>query len=1164
MSSSARSRRVRYALVAVLLLGGAFAVWWFAFRTVAPKGDAVAATAANSRGIGQMEQFEYEKAEAAFAEAAKLAPDWLPARINLGMAIYNRAGDVADPVLPRAVAVFEQVLAEDPKNPYAHFNLGIIRKYTGDFDRAFGHFKTVTELDPTDDRAWLYLAQSLPNRADSPDAKRYFERALELNPALAQAFYGLSVHSLTTAEEQAKLQDTFTQLQQANWEDEARSERHSEQGRYATCIGKGLVPPPAVGPPPVFAQTPAFPVAGDVKWDTGERKKTTAFDPLLDAVRARFGGVMVRLDFNRDGKPDLLLLSAAFRDGTLSDVLLRNDGDKFTDVSAAMGLTGASLACAVGDYDNDTWPDLLLTTETGVKLLRNANGAKFEDKTKDAGFDRITGVFLSAMWLDLDQDGDLDLVLGRYATDAAKAVDQLTKGTAGDGKVLVLQNVGVAEPSRADVPPPPLTTAFRPLEIPAFQVSGAVSGLVALDIDGDKDVDLVVLLDGLPPVVILNDRLMRFTVSPSVPTDAKTLTAGLILDANTDEQSDLFFLSTGKPVFLVSKKELPDADLANRFAAGATDAPVLLGAHRCDLDNDGRADVLGLSKDGKPVFLQGDGAGKLAAKADAFGPAVERIAGLKAVAATDLNGDGNPDLILWGRDGLTVFVNAGNGNGGIKLQLTGKRDSSNAGSGQKNLRTNTDGTGVKLQTLTGSLSSMVELTTLSAGPGQSLLPVEIGVGKATQADTIRLRWPDCVVQAELAAKAGQVTVIEEYNRKPTSCPVLMTWDGEKWVYVTDFLGGGALGESGPDGSVKLPRPEESVKIEAHQLKPKNGRYVLRIAEPMDEVMYLDHVRLDVVDHPADTVVFPDERFAVADPQPTQKLLAFKTRLFPVKATDHTGKDVTRTLQDRDGKTVDGFAKRTWMGYAEEHFVELDFGAKLKELPADKPVYLVAAGWTDYPYPESILAATQAGIAMLPPVLERQTPDGKWVKLGDLGFPAGLPKVMTVPVGDWLTAGTGAKFRIRTNLQVYWDQLFLGVAETPATVHELPPVAAALSNPGFVQEITTGGKPPQAYDPNRFEAVAVTKWKGAFTKVGDVTELMSKVDDRFVLCGPGQEVTVTFDAAKLPPLKDGWVRSFVLRTHGYCKDTAPTTVTGGEVGPLPFRGMTAYPPPARGR
>jgi hypothetical protein len=118
--------------------------------------------------------------------------------------------------------------------------------------------------------------------------------------------------------------------------------------------------------------------------------------------------------------------------------------------------------------------------------------------------------------------------------------------------------------------------------------------------------------------------------------------------------------------------------------------------------------------------------------------------------------------------------------------------------------------------------------------------------------------------------------------------------------------------------------------------------------------------------------------------------------------------------------------------------------------------------------------------------------------------------------------------------------------------------ATLAARGFAQEVYPNGRPPVAYDDSKTEPVPVTRWEGNLTRLGDVTELLRAADDRFVICGPGDEITVRFDASKLPPLKDGWARSFVLRTHGYCKDTSPTTVTGGEVGPLPFRAMTNYP------
>jgi hypothetical protein len=79
-----------------------------------------------------------------------------------------------------------------------------------------------------------------------------------------------------------------------------------------------------------------------------------------------------------------------------------------------------------------------------------------------------------------------------------------------------------------------------------------------------------------------------------------------------------------------------------------------------------------------------------------------------------------------------------------------------------------------------------------------------------------------------------------------------------------------------------------------------------------------------------------------------------------------------------------------------------------------------------------------------------------------------------------------------------------------------------------------------------------------TRYGTVTELLRERDDCFVIFGPGDVLTVKFDARKLPPLPKGWVRSFVLRTWGYCKDCAPFTATGDTVEPLPFHQMSTYP------
>jgi hypothetical protein len=288
------------------------------------------------------------------------------------------------------------------------------------------------------------------------------------------------------------------------------------------------------------------------------------------------------------------------------------------------------------------------------------------------------------------------------------------------------------------------------------------------------------------------------------------------------------------------------------------------------------------------------------------------------------------------------------------------------------------------------------------------------------------------------------------------------------------------------------------------------------------------------------------------------LLAFPRRHFPKVARDHHDRDVTNLVLERDRRAVDDFATRAWLGYAERHSLALDFGT----LPVSSGRWvLVLAGWTEYPYPESIYAATRAGVPLEAPVLERFAPDGKtWTAVGDLGFPAGLPRVMTCALPKF-SPGEKCVLRIRTNMQVYWDQIYLAPAadfSTTARVTDLEVAGATLKNRGFLQEVYPDGRPPIAYDDAKTEPVAVTLWKGNLTRLGDVTDLLRAADDRFVLCGPGDEITVTFDASGLPVLRPGWTRSFVLRTRGYCKDASTTTLTGGSVGPLPFRAMPNYP------
>ncbi len=525
---------------------------------------------------------------------------------------------------------------------------------------------------------------------------------------------------------------------------------------------------------------------------------------------------------------------------------------------------------------------------------------------------------------------------------------------------------------------------------------------------------------------------------------------------------------------------------------------------------------------------------------------------------------------MWSEgQGLQRYDNRGNGGHGVFIQLLGR----NSKDGQNRLRCNADGVGAWVVAQAGDLWAGQENTTLSAGLGQSRQPLLFGIARHPRIEVLRLRWPDGTLQAEpdinstLNLDTTQVHAILQRNRMPGSCPILFAWDGRRFVFVNDFLGAGSIGETGPDGTCRPPRPEESVKIEAEQLRPRDGQLVLKIREPMDETTYLDRLQLVAVDHPPGVRVYPDERFVTAGPPPRQDLIAFRQEIYPIQARDHRGRDITETLRRWDRRSVNDFAKRAWMGFAEEHSVELDFGDRLASFKSDDRLYLCLVGWTQYPFPESSWAAHQAGIHERWPILERQDDSGQWRSLGEAGFPAGLPRLMLLDVTGKVT-GSRCRLRLRTNMQIFWDQIFIAAGcrvvtpgtDTPGKTRatRLEVRQASLEAGRLVKEYSPDGRTPTLYDYDRHEDVPLVRQSGRMTRFGDVTELLHQRDDRFVIFGPGDDLTVRFDAGSLPPLPAGWQRSYVLRTWGYCKDTALSTAHGATVEPLPFRAMRNYP------
>jgi hypothetical protein len=151
-------------------------------------------------------------------------------------------------------------------------------------------------------------------------------------------------------------------------------------------------------------------------------------------------------------------------------------------------------------------------------------------------------------------------------------------------------------------------------------------------------------------------------------------------------------------------------------------------------------------------------------------------------------------------------------------------------------------------------------------------------------------------------------------------------------------------------------------------------------------------------------------------------------------------------------------------------------------------------------------------------------------------------------------------RIRTNMRIHWDQILVDTGGGGTVdVRRLDPVVADLRWRGFSAEISPDGRQPFAYDYDRVSPLS--PWKtmvGRYTREGDVRDLLRAIDDMFVISRPGDEIALSFDAAQLPPIERGRVRSFLLFAHGYSKEMDIGSATPHTVDPLPFRGMRAYP------
>ena len=437
------------------------------------------------------------------------------------------------------------------------------------------------------------------------------------------------------------------------------------------------------------------------------------------------------------------------------------------------------------------------------------------------------------------------------------------------------------------------------------------------------------------------------------------------------------------------------------------------------------------------------------------------------------------------------------------------------------------------------------------------VPVEFDAGEHPSVDVIRITWPNGLIQNEVRQAADQTHVYQEEQRLSGSCPMIWTWNGREFQFITDVLGVAPLGARDGEGGYFPVDHQEYVQIPGAALHAVNNHYEVRVTEELSEVSYLDQIQLYAVDHPASTQIFTNEKFK-SPPYPEFRLFSVEHRIYPTTARDNRGEDVLLQVMAQDGRYPDHF-RRSETGVAELHTLDLDFGSAA---PSGKAI-LVLNGWVDWPDGSTFLRASQesaAGLVM--PYLQVQGSRGAWKTVNpDMGMPAGKPKTIVVPV-EFLSASR--KIRIVTNLCVYWDEIFLSEGASDA---RLKPVAipfdsADLHFRGFSEtRIDPQRKQPDTFFYGRVSPVSF--WNptpGLYTRYGRVDNLLRNVDDRLAIMGSGDEVTLQFPASDLPAIPKGMTRDFLLKVDGWAKDRDPNTAFSSTVQPLPFHAMSRYPYP----
>ncbi len=505
-------------------------------------------------------------------------------------------------------------------------------------------------------------------------------------------------------------------------------------------------------------------------------------------------GVAV-FDFDNDGRQDLLFVNSTYwpwemREGleATTPALYRNSGDgAFEEVTGDLGLDISlyGMGVAVGDYDNDGWVDLYLTAVGENRLFRNEQGRRFREVTERAGVAGADNEWsASAAWVDLDNDGLLDLFVCNYVRWAREVGIELAFKLAGIGHGygprvsftgancrLYLNNGdgGFRDATQ--------THGIEQVDALSGYPEGRSLAVAPIDIDRDGWIDLVVANHQQENFVYRNLGAARFQeIGASFRRGDAALDlprSSIGIDAVRLSDNDLLGLAVGSFANELSGAGAGAADslvFAEEALAGDENAAETLqrfGIFFFDYDLDGRQDLLsvnGYLEDAINSIEAGDdfrraarlywnsgrswGERFAATSPGQVGADLSRPIVGRGAAFGDLDGDGALDVVMTQNGGPPLVLrNEGDlGRSWARIKLEGRR-------------CNRDAIGATVEVKVGTRLLRYTVMPTRSYLSQSELPITIGLGRATRVRGVTVHWPDGSTQTLDSIPLRETTLI---------------------------------------------------------------------------------------------------------------------------------------------------------------------------------------------------------------------------------------------------------------------------------------------------------------------------------------------------------------------------------------------------------------------